>query len=310
MGFFDIFKKKSSVNQSKKIVANLTPVLNIKSQKYSEISNSYEISRILEKVSYNGLVLSKDPEDYPHWFQYELGIEDPYKRVCELRDVGYVRNCSPDIALKKRTVPELKEELSRQGLSIKGNKPDLIARLIKDGELSSSFVPEVVELSDMGKQFLKGNTEILQMNQLSDYGLNIEQYQSFKNKMPNSDFYSIVIAILSDQDKILAERNEISMSRVKKYDIARAFEHKGDKKMALQYYIFSAYYALCEFELPVNMNVEYEINGALALKIHEFKDYYSSIMIENCSKWNIGGYYKKPDKKRFIEEIDKLINQV
>ena len=178
MGILNIFRKKKTSDNQKEIIANLTPVLNIKSPQYSETSNSYEMSRILEKISYNGLILSKDPEDYPHWFNYEFGIKDPYKRVCELRDEGYVRNCSPEVALKKLKVPELKEELSRQGLSVKGNKPDLISRLIKEGELSSSFVPEVVELSEKGIQFLKGNSETLQLNKLSDYGLNIEQYQS------------------------------------------------------------------------------------------------------------------------------------
>lgn len=261
--------------------------------------------RILEKISYNGLILSKDPESYPHWFNYEFGIKDPYKKICELRDEGYVCNCSPEIALKKLKVPELKEELSRQGLSVKGNKPDLISRLVNKGELSSSFVPEVVVLSEKGTQFLKDNSEILQLNKLSDYGLNIEQYQSFKSKMPNSDFYDIVIKILTEQDEILAERNEISMSRVKKYDIARAFEQKGNKEMALQYYIFSSYYELCE--LQYQSDIEHKINGGLALKIHELKDYFSSSMIDNCFKWNIGGYYKSPDKKVFRKEITKLI---
>lgn len=265
-----------------------------------------EITKILEKISYSGMVTIKNSQDYPKWFDYEFSIEDPYKTICKLRDDGYLHNCSPEIILKKLKVSELKEELLRQGLSVSGKKADLISRLLNESESLSSFLPEIIEISDKGKKFLEDNSESQQEHLLRNYGLNIEQFQSFKNKNPDSDFYSIVIQILTEQDAILAEKNEISMSRVKKSDIAMALKQKGDKKMALQYYIFSAYYSLCEL-IESFTDVKYEIDGFLALKINELKDYYSDLMVDNCYKWSIGGYYKKPDDNNFRKEIIKLI---
>lgn len=241
IGFYLLWKKL----KGKKKKINLLEALNIdesnikltttepevKKVSPSEVDSDYEVCRILQKISYNGLILSKNPEDYPRWFEYELGIKDPYTKICELRDSGYMVNSAPDIALKKKLVPELKEELVKHGLPISGRKYDLILRLVENGEFTPGFVPEVVELSEKGKDFLNNNSELLfEKEEIGRYGITYDQYQSYKNKMPNENHYTILIKILYDQDRILADRNEISMSRSKKGEIARAFEEQGDKK--------------------------------------------------------------------------------
>lgn len=317
IGFYLLWKKL----KGKKKKINLLEALNIdesnikltttepevKKVSPSEVDSDYKICRILKGIG-NGIILSKNPDDYCRWFEYELGIKDPYAKICELRDSGYLINGTVETALKKMTVFDLKKELARQDLPVSGRKADLILRLVENGKFTPGFIPEVVELSEKGKIFLNEKSEFLFEKSLLDkYRITYDQYSSYKNKMPNENIYTILIKILYEQDRILAERNDIGMSRSKKGEISRAFEEQGDKKMALQYRILEAYYEMCEIQWVTDANFDYEIDGFTALKIHELKDYYSPTMLEHCFQCKIGGHYKAPDKKKFTKEINKII---
>lgn len=255
MGIFDIFKSKSD----------------------SDIATA----KILQKVSYNGIILSKNKEDYTRWFEYDFGIKNPYKKLCQLRDKGYLQNSILETVLKKWKLPEIKQVLENQGLSTKGKKAELISRLVSEGNVSVINLPEVLELTAKGKQFLAEHGKLLE-----------------KPAETMSDLF----------DKIghLTSPNQFGELRNVYLSIAQQYEKDSLYIQALQNYLFVTYYDLCTdcrgIE-PVCFGTAYGI----VKEIQKLKKYFSESMIENCYRIYVPDKFTKPKKEDFRKEIHKIL---
>lgn len=240
-------------------------------------------TRILQKVSYNGIVLSKKAEDYPRWFEYDFGIKNPYKKLCELRDKGYLKNSSSETALKKWKLPEIKQALEKQGLSTKGKKEELIQRLVSDGSVSRIKLPEVLELTEKGWEFLSANGILLEKN--------VETIQQLLEKLTH-----------------LTEPNQFGQMRNVYLSIAQQYEKDGLNLQALQNYIFVAYFDLCS-DCRLGKPVCYGTAYGIVKTIKSLEKYFTDSMIENCYRLYVPAGFKKPEKSNFRKEIKKILEE-
>lgn len=191
MGIFGIFKNKHSSNIRNDIT----------------VSNDYESKYIITKMlsgAKSGFVLTTDPKGYARWFNYDLGINDPYSKYLELIQQGYLIKGDVSVVLNKMKMPELKTILDAQKLPTKGKKQDLIDRIISECDLSTVELPEYYVLSDLGNRFYSENVELLEIRKLKEYDISFEQFYQFKSQFTTDTPNYVVIL------KIMAQKYPIS----------------------------------------------------------------------------------------------------
>ena len=252
-------------------------------QPKNKANSELATTRILQRASYNGIVLSKNPEDFPRWFEYDFGIKNPYKKLCELRDKGYLKNSNPETALKKWKLPEIKSALEKQGLSTKGKKDDLIHRLVTDGSISQIKLPEVLELTEKGQKFLSNHGVLLEAP--------VETIQQLLEKMAH-----------------LTAPNQFDQMRNVYLSIAQQYEKGGLNIQALQNYIFVTYFDLCS-DCRLGKSICYGTAYGIVKTIKELREYFSDNMIENCYRLYVPDGFKKPSKSDFRKEINKIFEE-
>lgn len=281
MKLFDLIKKHFS-GSAEPTINNSSPRQN-SNYRFNQIASpDSELAtvRVLERISHNGIIMSCDPNDYPKWFEYDFGIKDPYKKLNELISMGYIHKVPVEIALKKRKVSELQEELNRQGLPSKGKKDDLIKRLVEEGTPSAPFVPEVVELTDKGNEYLKVHEENLFAGSLQRFSISLKDYYDEKGRMSqNSSREEIVISIL------LKKQYSSGLDFWIYYDIqkelAQLYYRTGDNSTAMLHYIAAAYYSCCTCAKLIDS--ETDIIPELSNAIYSLKGYFVNDMIDFCT---------------------------
>lgn len=298
MGILDIFKNIGKRDQPPE------PVPTFSTQIAAPNSEAATV-KILERVSQNGMILSKNPADYPKWFSYTFGITDPYKRMMELIQQGLIYIIPVDIGLKKLKVSELKEELERQGLSSKGNKDALINRLVNEGEISPMFAPDVVELTDKGKQWLSEKQEEMYASSLERFSISLRDYFNKKSIMPTHKKEEVAISLLLEKQYAL--RLDFWIYYDIQYELAKLYHDIGDNSNSLPHYIGYAYYACCA--TAKYSNTMSNLETRFVNPIYSLKSYYKNDMIDFCKTLPVpnDGSAAKYNIRFFKKQIEQII---
>lgn len=97
--------------------------------------------------------------DFPSFWAYEYGVDDPAGLLESLLDRGFLMYCTLSVTLSRLKVDELKTLLNDHGLSTNGKKDDLLRRIaekISESEIESycgkGYVP-----SDSGNEAILRN---------------------------------------------------------------------------------------------------------------------------------------------------------
>lgn len=205
MSFLDRFFKTSSKSTSVKDTENKSMSELIKESDLSEISNKIMTENGEENYSYEcGKVVflnwcnkSGLDTDYPNYFKYTYNIRDLKSLHKSFIKDEYLRPTNDYESFETLTVPILKKYLKDNSLELKGNKPDLINRLLENN-IKPPKIDKYV-LTEKGINYLEKNKLWLDFHRkYTDIS-----FKEFKNKWDelrnfkkDISFYDIVEPIM------------------------------------------------------------------------------------------------------------------
>ncbi len=287
MGLFDLFKKKGThqnvtVSMS---VHEYTPE-ELSDQREQEVSEIRQLAK--ESIpSKNGLrpheiaMLAAAPKykkaenNFPRYWYYSYGIDDPQKMLNMLFDRGFIRQAKAMEHICKLTVPELKKILSEAGIKVSGKKADLVSAIqenISEESLGEKVPIRKYVLTELGEQEIKENEYVTYFGASSRYGITVWDMNKMIQGYPLNLF----------RDKIWASLNE------RLQNIATRLVNSGN---LISYYseYSSINYEMCSFLLEENNHIE----DALSSWAHGF--YYDFLVLSPMS------FREAIDLERFLD---------
>lgn len=230
MGLFDIFKqiKKEFSNEVKTedLPKDNEPVVRVNDTKIEHkeptqkkqvvVSNDGEIPNLKDILP--TLTVSKDglyPQeilmlDYAHtyksngensfqnFWKWRYYVLNPQEILDKLYQEGFIETGDLKSTLQKKTLPEIKEELSNIGQKTSGKKADLIDLLLSTGDISyleKKFSDRLYVLTEKGKAELesKENEYITYLHQKHEYMSVYEMNYFLHNENPSHLRYRDII---------------------------------------------------------------------------------------------------------------------
>lgn len=280
MGLLDIFKKK-------KVEPQITWEATINTNenydpwaKTKESRNDNYATAAFIKMSERGAKIGNTNDDYARYFNYEYHVYDPIKYHKKVISEGYLAEASPDIALKKFKVAELKAILSNAGFSDKGKKDDLISRIIDNIDTSSLDLEKYYVPSEKGLEHLKQYEYVFR---LRDYGISWEEFdivqEAYSHLKPND----IIWRILNNHFNEENTDGDFGLARNELFNMAKLLEYEGKCVDALCYYALVLYYDTsgCGNNRIEKVD-EIEIAPGVIERIHRLKDNYNEQIISRC----------------------------
>ena len=301
MGLFDFFKKSPV---SFKFVENKPEAYSPWKNQNLPRNDDYAIAAFIAMCE-RGECIGRNNDDYPRSFSYLWRVYDPIKYHKKVIAEGYLVEATPDIALKKFKVDQLKKILTDNGLSDKGKKDVLIARIIESVDLDSLGLEEYYVPSEKGSEHLKKYNYIFY---LSSYGITWEEFDQAKGTLsaylkPND----VIWHILNNKFNEYNLSQHDSMSRTELFYMAKLLEHEGKYVDALLHYTLSLYYDTSGLITKdvIKEAKEIEIAPGLVEAIHRLKDYYDQRIIEKCYKsYRLPHHYmKRKNFERLLFDI-------
>ena len=185
-------------------------------------------------------------KDYVGYIEYECGIINPNLYHNQLIGEGYFVKASPKDRLSLLKVPELKEILRNNGKELKGNKEDLINRIIAEVEPNHinvlSDINEYYILSDKGKSFLKENNDFVEIHRHQSWAITLEEYSNaIKGVTYKQKFNDIAWKIFNE--RILKfDVNDFSNLRFNYFHMGELLLDEGKFQQALNLFLYCLIY--------------------------------------------------------------------
>lgn len=271
-----------------------------------KLSNEQKVVLFLDWCSKTKAPIKRNSE-YPQWHTYKLKI-NPSSFHQQMINEGYLTSCSPDIALNKLKVAELKEILNSHNIEAKGKKADLISAIISSVDISSLNLTEYYQPSEQGNELLerKENKELLVAFN-NRYSITLEEFYYVKKKChiaatPND----ILWQVLNEKQLLDYKNKNYEWMRNVCLNQAYLLEDEGRCLPALEHYIKTAYYDLsgCGNNNSIEEKDKSLIAPALIDNIQRLSEHYTDEIIERCQRIYLPHHYYS------IEEFEKIIKSI
>ena len=279
MGLFDIFKKPE-VQISWETTINSNTSYDPWAKTSKSRNDNYAIAAFI-RMSERGATVGNSNDDYARYFNYEFGVYDPIKYHKRVIEDGFLVEASPDVALEKLKVEQLKSILSNAGLPTKGKKADLISQIIDNIDITSLNFPKYYIPSEKGMEHLKQYEYVFR---LRDYGISLEEYDEYRKicadyLKPNDVIWQILNRRFNDYN--MGER--YGLARNELLYMAKLLEYEGKRVDALYHYTLVLYYDTsgCGNQV-IGRTEEVIIAPAIIESIHRLKDNYDERIINRC----------------------------
>lgn len=231
---------------------------------------------------------------YPQWFTYELHISPSnyHKRMVE---EGFLKPCTPSVALEKLNVAELKKILQTNGLEAKGKKTVLIDAILSSVNINSLNLPTYYEVSKNGMELLsKPESKELIIAKNNRYGITFQEYYHVRNQYtdhvkPNDVMWRIL------NEKQLLDTNNCNYGLLRNTYLNQAYFLEDEKRFlpALEHFIYTAYFDLsgCGNNNLIIEKDQAKIAPALIVHIQKYSEFYTDKIIERCSRIYLPHHY-------------------
>lgn len=303
MGLFDIFKKK---NTETKITWETTINTNESYDPWAKTNESrndnYAIAAFI-RISERGAKIGSTNDDYARYFNYEFHVYDPIKYHKKVIADGYLVEATPEVALGKLRVDQLKIILDSAGLPSKGKKADLISQIVSNVDIPSLKLDRYYVPSEKGAAHLKQYEYVFR---LRDYGISWEEFdkakESYSGYCKPDD---IIWQILNNRFNAYNIGGSFGLARNELFNMGKLLEYEGKSVDALCHYALVLYY-------DTNGCGIGEIAPGVIERIHSLKDSYDDRIISRCyDRYRLPHQYISRDKFRellFDIFSDKTIN--
>ena len=246
------------------------------------MNDNYAIAAFI-RISERGATVGSSNDDYARYFNYEFGVYDPIKYHKRVIEDEFLVEASPDVALGKLKVEQLKSIISNAGLPTKGKKSDLISQIINNVDVTSLNLPKYYVPSEKGRAHLRQYEYVFR---LRDYGISWEEYDEYEKSCadylkPNDIIWQILNRRFNDYN--IVER--YGLARNELLHMAKLLEYEARNVDALFYYSLVLYYDTsgCGNHV-IDEPEEVTIAPAIIESIHRLKDNYNENIIDRCYK--------------------------
>lgn len=314
MGLFDLIKKICTAKKQEEKVS-VTFSETIKTPQYEPskdnkvpLDNNYAIAAFI-KISLKGAKVGRNNDDYPRYFNYEYGVNEPIKYHRNVIEQGYLIRGGAEYALRHYKVEQLKEILNKNSLLSKGKKDDLIKRIIEEVDITSLNLEAYYIPSEKGFEHYKKYGYVFT---LKDFSISTDEYNRFKLNCkeylkPND----IIWQLLNQRYITYSSSKDYGLARSQLLCMGRLLEDENRYTDALCSYVKVLYYDTsgCGNNGSIERKEGLLLASGIIDLVYRLKDYYIPEIIENCySIYLPNQYVNKRDFERLVMNIFKNEN--
>lgn len=295
MGLFDFFRKRAVTSTA----SVNTPVGNYPwGNTEVPVNNDYVIAAFVS-LSSGGKKIGKSNDDYPRYLNYRYGVCDPVNYHKKVIAAGYLCEASPEIALSKLKMNELKTILLEAGLLDKGKKDVLISRVVENIDLNSLNLDKYYIPSELGEKHLEKYSFVFS---LPRYNISCEEFDEFKKSYPeNYKPRDLIWRILNSRLNESSLNHWYRPARNALFNMGEFLEDEGKLTDALYRYVLVLYYDTYSIEDDLTDD-EMELAPGIVSRVCKLKAYYTPEIIDRCYT-----RYRLPDHRICKEDFKKLL---
>lgn len=275
MKILEFIKKIITVNEVKQKENNVvsSPFGKLSIYDSNSIEKRNEQKAIfLEKTSRRANKLFNKDEEYPSTLRFWYDIKNIRQLHSQLINEGYYRQATISEILNTNTISELKEFANTHGITVKGNKKDLVNQIVEN--LNDEEINNIVNqaklyfISDKGIEYIEKYKDFLILAENYSWDINVKQYNDLKKKYSNiNDIYEI--AALDLEEKILKynKNKDYSHACVSIIALEKIYLDKENIEMAMEKYLTQILY---DINFATYQNFGYDLSKDSILSSVEF----------------------------------------
>lgn len=275
MGLFDIFKKKKpEVQTALETTTNAHESYDPWAKTTKSINDDYATAAFI-RISEHGAKVGCTNDDYARYFNYRYGVNDPIRYHKLVIADGYLIEATPEIALGKLKLEQLKSILSNAGLSDRGKKAILVSRIIDNISIESLNLDRYYIPSEKGIEHLRKYEYSFR---LFSYNISFEEFDECKKMYTDSTKPNdIMWKILNTRFNDYSARGSYSLARNELLYMAKLLEDEERYVDALYRYVLVLYYDVSGCDVG-----DVTLAPGILERIHKLKEYYEEQIVSRC----------------------------
>ena len=263
-------------------------------------NDDYIVAAFVHYCEHNGKPIGKNSNDYPSYFNYEFGVNNPAKHHQRVIEQGYLEAAPLSNSLKNFKVDQLKQILLANNLSDKGKKDALIERIAENVDLSTLNLEVTYIPTAKGLEHLKKYEYLFVVKK---YGITYGEFEAKQAQLKSNRTNDIIWRILNDQFNEYNMGGYIGGARNVLLYQAELLSSEERNTDALYHYIAVLYYDMKSYGNASAEDVW--IAPAIVKAIHDKKEYYTAEMVDRCFD-----RYPLPQYKMSKAKFSKLLNLI
>ena len=263
-------------------------------------NDDYIVAAFVHYCEHGGKPIGKNSSDYPSYFNYDFGVNNPTKHHQRVIDQGYLEAAPLSYSLKNFKVDQLKQILLSNNLSDKGKKDALIERIAENVDLSTLNLEVTYIPTAKGLEHLKKYEYLFVVKK---YGITYAEFEAKQAQLNSNRTNDIIWRILNDQFNEYNMGGYIGGARNVLLYQAELLSSEERNTDALYHYIAVLYYDMKDYGNASAEDVW--IAPAIVKAIYNKKEYYTAEMIDRCFD-----RYPLPQYKMSKAKFSKLLNLI
>ena len=263
-------------------------------------NDDYIVAAFVHYCEHGGKPIGKNSSDYPSYFNYDFGVNNPTKHHQRVIDQGYLEAAPLSYSLKNFKVDQLKQILLSNNLSDKGKKDALIERIAENVDLSTLNLEVTYIPTAKGLEHLKKYEYLFVVKK---YGITYAEFEAKQAQLNSNRTNDIIWRILNDQFNEYNMGGYIGGARNVLLYQAELLSSEERNSDALYHYIAVLYYDMKDYGNASAEDVW--IAPAIVKAIYNKKEYYTAEMIDRCFD-----RYPLPQYKMSKAKFSKLLNLI